>query len=161
MTYLQRVNLSTGRQDRVPRDAAPPETRAALRPWLTAALAAADRHPLPAPAPDGFSAHARTAPGGLLVTVYGPHDPALALGLPVSPLAPDVVALVTFGAARRSLGAAKLWSQLADTARLEGGRPPPGPVAVPWVALALHPGAAAWLPEFAADVAWIFIDGEG
>lgn len=156
--YIEHVTLSTGHRSRARRADVAAPVMDVLAPWLDRALLADDPSvaaPLPVPELSDFSATAFTTPGGLVVTVYGPDI----LSLP--PAMPQPIPLVTFGVARRSRGAAKLWDGLVKQV-------PAGPCGAmpgaPWLAVLLHPSivtfpdAANWLGDFERCVAWAWVE---
>ncbi|NUB17294.1 hypothetical protein GAY28_36265 [Azospirillum brasilense] len=161
MTYLHHITLTTGHSRRSLRSEVEPAVLDAVAPWLDRALLADEplkAPPVPLPVPDltEFSAHIFTVPGGLVVTVYGPDNQT------VPPAAPTPIPLVTFGVARRSRSAAKLWGVLLKAA--PALRAPPDMPGTPWLAAVLHPSltafpdAANWLGDFERCVAWAWIE---
>lgn len=159
--YLHHVTLATGHSRRSPRSDVSPEVVDVVASWLDRALlpdAPSTQAPVPLPVADlaQFSAHVFTTAGGLVVTIYGPDI------LTLPPRTPTPIPLVTFGVARRSRGAAKLWGDLISAAQAAHSMPPmPG---APWLAVVLHPSliafpdASHWLGDFERCVAWAWID---
>lgn len=156
--YIDHVTLTTGHRSCARRADVAAPVLDVVAPWLDRVLLAdapSAATPLPVPDLSDFSATAFTTPGGLVVTVYGPDI----LSLP--PAMPEPIPLVTFGVARRSRGAAKLWDSLVKQDPTGRCGTMPG---APWLAVLLHPSltifpdAAHWLGDFERCVAWAWVE---
>ena len=154
--YINHITLNTGYLARTQRADVPPEVTALLAPWLQGIANSGQAHPLPVPELAHISAQAFVQDGGLAVTVsapVGPHSPG-------RPHAGAVAPLVTFGVAQRSRQGAALWALLIRAFPVKQGLQQPE---APWLAVALHPSAAAytgaldWLGDFERCIAWAWI----
>lgn len=154
--YINHITLHTGHLARTQRADVAPEVTALLAPWLQSITNSGQAHPLPVPELAHISAQAFVQDGGLVVTVSAPVGPHV----PGKPHEGAVAPLVTLGVAQRSRHGSALWALLTNTFGAAAGLQEPG---APWLALALHPSAAAytgaldWLGDFERCVAWAWI----
>ena len=154
--YINHITMTTGHLVRTSRGDVPPEVTALLAPWLQGLVSTGKAAPLPVPGLAEYSAQAFVQDGGLVVTVsaqVGPHAPGEPHKGPTMPLA-------TLAVAQRSRHGAALWELLASAFGAKPGLQEPR---TPWIAVALHPSAAAytgaldWLGDFERCIAWAWI----
>ena len=154
--YINHITLNTGHLARTLRADVAPEVTALLAPRLQEIANSGQAHPLPVPELAHISAQAFVQDGGLVVTVsvpVGPHAPGKPHKGPTMPLA-------TLAVAQRSRHGAALWELLASAFGAKPGLQEPR---TPWIAVALHPSAAAytgaldWLGDLERCVAWAWI----
>ena len=156
LPYLSLIALPDGQISRSLRSEVEEETIALLHPWLVAAVAAGTPIPLPAKALSHCSGQALATPGGLVVTLYGPIGPHR----PGHPHTGTITPLITFGVARRSRNAQRLWHHLINAF---GGAASLTLPHSPWCAVALHvpPHAYAnawtWLSPLQRCLAWTYV----
>lgn len=154
--YINHITLNTGHLARTQRAGVDPEVTALLAPWLQVIVNSGQAHPLPVPELAHISAQAFVQDGGLVVTVSAPAGPHT----PGKPHTGPAMPLVTLGVAQRSRQGAALWALLVNAFGQKPGLQEPG---APWLAVALHPSAAAytgaldWLGDFERCIAWAWI----
>lgn len=144
--WLEHVNLGTGHRGTSTPDEMDERALTSLSLWLDAQLASGRRRALPVARIRNHSATACRAPGGLVVTLYGP----------------DAHPLATVGVGTDARRAPLLWAQLREAAAVAGSLPKP---AEPWCGVVPHghpdwsrpDGPALWLGQFALALAWCWI----
>ena len=153
MTYITHITLTTGHVTRQQRPDMPDAAVAAAQQWLSAALVhdGKQRVQLPKSVADPhYSGVALSTPGGVIVTIYG-HHAGMGVDIPI----------ISFGMARRSRNAQKLWGQLCAAAKTAPTEPPPAPwvAVIVYVSLAAFRDAAAWLGGFETALGWAHYEG--
>ena len=154
--YINHLTLNTGHMARTQRADFVPEVTALLAIWLQSIINSGQVHPLPVPELAHISAQAFVQDGGLVVTVSAPVGPHVPGKLHAGAVAP----LVTLGVAQRYRQGAALWALLLGAFASKPGLQQP---VTPWLAVALHPSAAAytgaldWLGDLERCIAWAWI----
>lgn len=156
--YINHITLTTGHNARTLRADMHDDVIAIVSPWLQSIINTGQKHPLPVPTLNHYSAIAFVQDGGLLVTVYG----ASGLHEPGKPANADIplIPLVTFGVAQRSRHCEPLWAMLlASHEHAPCIKQPSTPwcAAIVYQSSIMHRDALSWLADFERCCAWAWI----